>query len=396
MTRHGFARVSPVGKLGLGLAITALGALALVGSAQASHIKGGTLVAEIVGDQASGEAAYYENLGGTPCTVGDPTDTRGFGIAVEGPGVSGFIDTEMLPAICPSNGNIGIWRSDFSANLNDVLGTAPPDGEYVFYLGDCCMVGGITNAPVIEEFEVAARVNKQTGQAGHSPKFGNEPRLGIPIGGEFFDSLAPSIPGGSGTFTPTSLAGTALGPDTDIVTYHPNSTLTIPGSTTSTMAVDDAYLYSVRVTHQATGNFSDRTVVLIAGLDDGLPPPPDPEPDPEPEPEPLSAPKLTVGKAKGLKGARGFTLDLICDRKCTIELAGHRALRQKTKEPNWSFEPARVDLDGGKATNLKVAFGKQLRRTIRRGLAKGINPIKFQVTARVDGRAETHVVPIRF
>jgi hypothetical protein len=383
-----------IARLGLAVTAAALGVLALAPAANASHIKGGTLVAEIDGDQASGEASYYENLEGTPCTVGDTDNVRDFQIGVEGPGVEGQIEVIMLPAICPSNGNIGVWRGAFAADLNALFGQSPPDGEYVFSLRSCCMVSGIINAPILEEFAVLARVQKQTGQERHSPRFGNEPRLGIPIGSEFFDSLAPSIPGGSGPFTQTSLAGTELGPESDIVSYHPNSTLTIPADTTDDMLVDDAYFYSVRVTHPATGNYSDRSVVLIAGLDDGLPPPPDP--DPEPDPEPLSAPKLTVGKAKGSKGAKGFTLELSCDRKCTVDLSGHRALKHKTREPNWSFEPARVDLDAGKATNLQVAFGKKLRRTIRRGLAKGINPIKFRITAHVDKQTETHVVPIRF
>jgi hypothetical protein len=369
-------------------------ALALAPGAQASHIKGGTLFAQIEGDLASGDAAFYEDLEGTPCTVGDVDDTRDFTVNVQGPGGVGGIDVSMLPAICPSNGNIGVFRGTFSGDLNTVLGSSPTDGEYIFSLGTCCMVDGIVNAPVVSEFESTARVDKVTGQTRYSPRFGNEPRLGIPIGGEFFDSLAPSIPGSSDPFALTSLAGTSLGPDTDIVTYHPNGTLTIPAATTTGMAVDDAYLYSVRVTQPATGNYSDRSVVLIAGLDDGLPPPPDP--DPEPDPEPLSAPKLTLGKAKGLKGAKGFALELLCDRRCSVDLSGQRALRHKTKEPNWPFEPGRVDLEAGKASSVKVAFGKELRRTIRRGLAKGINPIKFRIATTVDKQTETHVVPIRF
>jgi hypothetical protein len=380
---------------GFAWAVTAAAvcALALAQGAQASHIKGGSLFAQIDGDQASGDAAYYEDLEGTPCTVGDVNDARDLTVNVQGPGgLSGGIDASLLPTICPSNGNIGVFRGTFSGDLNTVLGASPADGEYVFSLGECCMVDPILNAPVVEEFESTARVEKVTGQIRYSPRFGNEPRLGIPIGGEFFDSLAPSVPGSSDPFSYTSLAGSPLGPDSDIVTYHPNGTLTIPAATTTGMAVGDAYLYSVRVTQPTTGNHSDRSVVLIAGLDDGLPPPP----DPDPEPDPLSAPKLTLGKAKGLKGAKGFTLGLVCDRKCSVDLSGQRALRHKTKEPNWPFEPGRVDLEAGKASSVKVAFGKELRRTIRRGLAKGINPIKFRIATTVDKQTETHVVPIRF
>ncbi len=391
----GGRRLPRSARAAVALAGAALVAMSLASTASASHIKGGTIYAEINGDQVTGNAAYYEDLEGSACTVGDVDDTRGPTVLVTDPNaVTGNIDTELLPAVCPDNGAIGIWRGDFSADLSDVLATEVVDGEYLFSMGDCCMIEGIVNAPAIEEFAVQARVLRAAGQTRYSPRIPNSPRLGIPLGGEFFDALAPSVPGGSGPFGATSLAGTDLGPDTDIVTINPNETLSIPASVTGTLQEGDPYLYSVRVTDEATGNYSDRTVVLIAGLDDGLPPVENPDATPPTPPLP-PAPRI-AGKVKPLKKAKGLTFNLVCQSACAVKLDGRRALKKRTKEPNWGSQPFKASLTGGKVTPVTLKFSKQLRKTIRRGLKKGINPIKFQIEVTINGVTTTFVARVRF
>jgi len=381
--------------IALAIAASALFVLAFPGGAFASHIKGGTIYAEITaGGQVQGDASYYENLGGTPCTVGEPTESYSGSLDVQGPGgSSGSFSVDMPPAVCPANGNIGIFRGTFSEDLADVTGLeVAPDGEYVFSLGDCCYVGGIVNAPNADGFDVQTRVDWATGQARYAPTLAGNPRLGIPIGGNFLDALNPSVPGSSAPFAYQSVAA-PLGPDTDVVTYNADGTVTIPSTSTSGMTLDDAYLYSVRVTEPATGNYSDRSVVLIAGLDDGLPPVVDPEPQ-----QLTVAPGSVqvVGNTKVLSGGKGLSMHMMCEAKCTVVLTGQRLLKKKTGEPDQSFKRKVVVLEANQVTRVTLQFEKALRRTVRRGVLKGNSPIKFLITTQVDGQSTSHVVGIRF
>jgi hypothetical protein len=406
MSRQSPASRRPLGRWGLAALAALAISVAAPAAADASHIKGGTLSAAItVDDQVTGHAAYYEDLsdddraaqGRAACTVGDPDDTRELTISIAGPNsATGEFTAELTPTVCPSNGNIGIFEADFTADLASTLGveTVEP-GEYVFSMSDCCMVGGILNAPDASGFTVRSRVVKVDGQAAYAPQLPNSPRLGIPIGSAFSDSFAPTISSGPATFTYASLAGQEFGPDTDTVDFGADGSLTIPASETGAMTEGDAHFYAGRVTHTPTGNYSERSIVLIAGLDDGLAPPPPPPPTEEPKP---NAPvKPVIGKnAEPLPDVKGLSVPISCPQACTVFLSGHRSLKKKTKEPNWEFKKKIVNLPAGSVVDVELLFRKQLRKTVLRGLEKGINPIKFKVTVVSGDQRVTRVVSIEF
>ena len=203
---------------------------------------------------------------GTPAPITDPTITFPDASTQTFP-VSGVVTT-CLPSTKYLVGG-------FDVDLPSVGGASATAGSYAVTFSSAAMVGGILNTGGNSSTNYSAGIVWSGASAARAPVFASSPAPGIPIGFEYAQNLnATSASGGPVTYT--SLAGSADGPVTDIITLGAGGLVTIPAATTATMSQGDAYVYRVQAT-DAAGNYVQRMALLkatanvpptIAGLDD--------------------------------------------------------------------------------------------------------------------------------
>ncbi|MFM8526736.1 MAG: hypothetical protein ACKOBH_01245 [bacterium] len=367
-------------KIGL---IAAVAALALPGSAFASHIKGGSIdVAIDASGGVTGNSSWYENSDGEPCEVGVDTHEL-YSLDVTGPSSSSgsWPNTPTITCVF-SNDAVSIYSGALApTTLADIFGSSPGNGIYEFNTSDCCMVDGIIHSPSADGFSETAKVTWTSGSAAKSPRFTTDPLLGFSRQKAFLDKVKTADTTGNQY---SLILGEDSGDSPESafthLTVNSKGELKISKANAATFVDGDAWVYRVKV-QAANGNYSTRTVLMVVGLDTGQ----------TPVFEITSKPVVTPSK-------NGVGLSLKSSADGRVNITGFRKLKQKTGEKDPLFRRKGVQLSADNAKSVILKFTSDLARTMfgpGRGFTKGVNPIKVVIkVSDGQGYSKTFLVKI--
>lgn len=365
-------------KIGL---IAAVAALALPGSAFASHIKGGSIDAAIdASGGVTGNLTFYEDADEDRCEVG--VDTNDWTLDVYGPSSStAEWATGDIPCTFSSDA-VNVFSGPLDpTTLAALFGSSPGNGEYEFEFSDSAMVDDIINSPDADGFLEISKVNWTSGTAAKAPRFTSAPLLGFSREKAFLDKV--KVADTTGNQFSLILGQTSDdAPESAFthLTVNSKGELRISKANAATFVDGDAWVYRVKV-QAGNGNYSTRTVLMVVGLDTGQ----------TPVFEITSKPVVTPSKS-------GVRIAIKSSADGRVNITGFRKLRQKTGEKDPLFRRKGVTLTADTAKSVVMDFTSQLAATMfgkGRGFTKGVNPIKVVIkVSDGQGYSKTFLVKV--
>lgn len=233
--------------------------LAAAAPAQASHLKGASIDAQIdATGQLTGSvsliSANYGDCDNPYPEIGSVTYT-----APGGSPTSISLNAASVSACTPGSVTAS---ATFSVSV-----AGETDGEFILRQQASARVSGIQNSAP-STITVNARVKKEAGFTHRTPRITSQPALGISTLAAYSQQLAASVESGSASFALMQSADNtntatydSTSPATNLVSISGTGLVGIPFSTTAGLTVGHYYVYKVRVSDSA-GQYTERDLLL--------------------------------------------------------------------------------------------------------------------------------------
>lgn len=237
--------------------------LAAAAPAQASHLKGASIDAQI---DAAGQLTGSVQLiaaGSGSCA----SPNKELGTVAYKPAASGSWTTISIPSgdqtIAACTPGAVTTNGTFSVSIAGVA-----DGDVEIRMVSSARVGGIQNtAP--SGITVVAKVKKQAGFTHRSPKITSQPALGISTQAGYSQQLAMNTESGvsptvkllQSTDSGNTATYDTTAPATNLVSVTSGGLVEIPFSTTSGLTVGHYYVYKIRI-NDDQGQYTERDLLM--------------------------------------------------------------------------------------------------------------------------------------
>jgi hypothetical protein len=240
--------------------------------ASASHLRGGTLSADISATgQMTINASWIQREGF--CDGVGPTSLS---VDVTSPSSATIGKSVDLP-LARCNGGAAEWRGSATFDLSDAtdgFGSFDP-GVYQLHVSNCCRVAGIMNSANSNYIDLTASVRAVPGTATGSPQFLGTTATGAAIGYDYLGDVTAQDPEGSDvSYTLMQKADNTLAtfdafaPDTNVVELA-GPIAKAPAALTGTWSVGDKFVYKV---HAVDAGQDLSTLDILVEATDNKPP----------------------------------------------------------------------------------------------------------------------------
>lgn len=227
-------------------------------AASASHLKGGTMTATIspTGKLEGSITAFQRE---EPCEVASG-ETESYELAIVAPDGTTKTEFEVETKLVRCIGTTGVFRANFSYELNDAsgaFGATAPGGLYTVSASNCCRVNGIINSNE-SGFSLNDTVRNVPGTETSTPQFLGLTATGAAKGYVYSGDVSASDPLGGGlTYAllqsedPMAANYDPKAPESNVVTLN-GTRVDVPAATTETWSDGAYFVYKVKTTDAAT------------------------------------------------------------------------------------------------------------------------------------------------